>query len=102
MAEHVTFFRMKVQPGKLEEFMSVMSGDQDLARARERGFVMDIVGKSKNDPNEVMGCVLWDTSERYYANADSPEQNAEYQKMRALLASDPEWFDCDVIEERSV
>jgi heme-degrading monooxygenase HmoA len=100
MAEHVTFFRMKVQPGKLDEFMALMSGDQDLARAKERGFVGDIVGKSKNDPNEVLGCVTWDTSERYYKNAESPEQNAEYEKMRALLAEDPQWFDCDVVEER--
>jgi hypothetical protein len=100
MAEHVTFFRMKVQPGKLDEFMTLMSSDQDIARARERGFKMDVVGKRKDTPDELWGCVTWDTSERYYANADSPEQSAEFGKMRALLAADPEWFDCDLIEER--
>jgi hypothetical protein len=78
----------------------MMSGDQNLARAKERGFMMDVVGKRKESPDEVLGCVTWDPSERYYANAESPEQNAEYEKMRALLASDPEWFDCDVVEER--
>jgi heme-degrading monooxygenase HmoA len=91
---------MKAQPGKLDDLMSLMTSDQDLGRAKERGFMADVVGKSKNDPNEIFGCVTWDTSERYYANAESAEQNAEYEQMRALLAEDPQWFDCDVIEER--
>jgi heme-degrading monooxygenase HmoA len=100
MSKHATFFRMKVQPGKADEFTRLMSGDMNEARAKERGWTGVISGRSKNNPDEVWGCVTWDTSERYYANAESPEQNAEYEKMRALLASDPEWFDCDVIEER--
>jgi hypothetical protein len=45
------------------------------------------------------GAVTWDTSENYYKNAESPEQNKDYEQMRALLAGDPEWFDCDVLEE---
>ena len=31
----------------------------------------------------------------YEANADSPEQNERYLKMRALLESDPVWHDGD-------
>jgi hypothetical protein len=100
MAQHVTFFRMKALPGKVDELTAMMSSMDDESQARERGWVGDVVGRRKDDPDEIWGCVTWDTSERYYANADSPEQNAEYEKMRALLASDPEWFDCDVLEER--
>ena len=61
---------------------------------------MSIAGRRKESPDEVWGCVTWDTSDRYYANAESPEQNEWYERMRGLLASDPEWFDCDVIEEQ--
>ncbi|HUF53327.1 MAG TPA: antibiotic biosynthesis monooxygenase [Dehalococcoidia bacterium] len=100
MAEHVTFFRMKVQPGKLDELVRMMSEEPE--NAASRGFQSAIVGQSKDDPNTVWTAIAWDTSERYYANAESPEQNAEYEQMRALLESEPEWFDCNVLEEQRV
>ena len=34
----------------------------------------------------------------YVANANSPEQNEFYQKFRALLISDPEWADGEIID----
>jgi len=99
MAEHVTFWRMKVLPGRVDDLRAFMA-DDGADRLEDRGWVMSLAGRRKENADEVWGCVTWDTSERYYANADSPEQNAEYVKMRALLAEDPEWFDCDVIEDR--
>ena len=33
----------------------------------------------------------------YRANADSPEQDARYQKLRALLEDDPEWNDGEIV-----
>lgn len=97
MAQHVTFFRMKVTPGKLDELVALMADEP--ANMASSGFEAAIMGKSKDDPNTVWAAVSWDTSERYYANAERPEQNAEYEKMRALLEADPEWFDCDVLQE---
>lgn len=99
MAKHVTFLKMKVLPGKAGDLTSIMSGGANETRIKAAGWKMSVVGTSKNDPNEVWGAVTWDTSENYYKNAESPGQNESYQKMRALLAADPEWFDCDVIEE---
>jgi hypothetical protein len=101
MAKHVTFFKMKVQPGKAGDLTTMMSGQQDEERIKNSGWQMSIVGASKDDPNTVWGAVTWDNSENYYKNAESPAQNESYQKMRALLAGDPEWFDCDVLEESS-
>jgi hypothetical protein len=100
MAQHVTFWRMKVLPGKVEELRQLMQSEGEAPRLGQNGWASSLVGKLKDNSDEVFGCVTWDTSERYYANAESPEQNAMYEKMRALLAADPEWFDCDVIEER--
>ncbi len=99
MAEHVTFWRMQVQPGKMDDLRRLIDEEDD-GQMKERGWVMDVVGTRKENPNEIWGCVTWDTSERYYKNADSPQQTQWYEKMRSLLASDPEWFDCDVLEER--
>jgi heme-degrading monooxygenase HmoA len=99
MAQHVTFARMSVLPGKLDDFIAMMSEDSSAMGAK--GFERSIAGKSKDDPNEVWVAITWDTSERYYANADSPEQSADYERMRALLTADPEWHDCDVLSEDS-
>jgi heme-degrading monooxygenase HmoA len=99
MAEHVTFFRMKVKPGKVDDLVAMMNGEEPALAAK--GWQSTIAGRSKDDANIVWICVTWDTSERYYKNAESPEQNASYERMRAFLESDPEWFDCDLVSEQS-
>jgi hypothetical protein len=99
MAKHVTFWRMKTQPGKISEIQRIMSSAQDQQRIKERGWEMTVIGTKKDNPDEVWGMVTWDTSDNYYKNAESPDQDADYQKMRSLLTADPEWFDCDVVEE---
>ena len=99
MAKHVTFFKMKVQPGKVGEITKIMNSVEDQGRIKAAGWEMTVVGTRKDNPDEVWGAVTWDTSDRYYKNAESPEQDKDFQQMRTLLAGDPEWFDCDVVEE---
>jgi hypothetical protein len=36
---------------------------------------------------------LFDDRETYRANAASPEQDADYRRMRDLLEDDPDWMD---------
>jgi hypothetical protein len=100
MAKHVTFWRMKIQPGKVNEIMKIMASDDDVERIKKAGWQMTVVGTRKDNPDEVWGMVTWDSSDRYYKNAESPEQDRDYQQMRTLLAADPEWFDCDVVQEQ--
>lgn len=93
---------MKVQPGKVDEMKQlVRDRGAENRRQASAGWERTVVGQTKDDPNTLWVAVTWDTSERYYANAESPDQNEWYQKMRALLESDPEWFDCDVVEEQT-
>lgn len=100
MAQHVTFYKMQVQPGKVNDLKQLMKTWEQERGATGLGWVGSIAGSSKSDQNEVWGAVAWDNTQNYMKNADSPEQNAWYQKMRALLAADPQWFDCDVIEDQ--
>ncbi len=101
MAKHVTVFKMQVKPGMVDDVLKLMNeeGAQE-RRLAANGWESTIVGKSKSDPDEVWVTVAWDNTENYNKNSSSPEQNAWYEKMRGLLASDPEWHDCDVIEEQ--
>ena len=99
MAKHVTFWKMKVQPGTVGEIQKIMSSMEDQQRIKSAGWEMTVVGTRKDNPDEIWGMVTWDSSDRYYKNAESPEQNKDYEQMRKLLAAYPEWFDCDVVEE---
>ena len=101
MAKHVTIFKMQVKPGMVDQLTKVMNDDgTNMDRIKAAGWKSTIVGSSKDNPNEVWGTVTWDNSENYRKNAEDPAQNASFQQMRALLDADPEWHDCDVIEEQ--
>jgi quinol monooxygenase YgiN len=49
------------------------------------------------DPDEYLLAVAFESREAYQANAASPEQDARYQQMRALLQADPEWHDGEIV-----
>jgi hypothetical protein len=99
MAQHVTFWKMKVKPGKVGELRAVMSDPKEEARIKAAGWQMTIIGTRKDNPEEVWGMVTWDSSDRYYKNAESPDQDKDYQKMMQFMTGEPEWFDCDLVEE---
>jgi len=44
-----------------------------------------------------MGIAVFDSKESYRANAEDPEQDAFYQRWRALMDADPEWNDGEII-----
>ena len=43
--------------------------------------------------------VMFESKAAYFANANSPEQNRRYEAMRALLTSEPEWHDGEIVYE---
>lgn len=98
-SKHVTFFRMKTQPGKIGEIQKIMQSMDDMERLKKAGWTGTVIGQSKTNADEIFGVVTWDTTERYMKNAETPEQDADFQQMRKLLTADPEWFDCDVVSE---
>jgi quinol monooxygenase YgiN len=95
-----TVARMKIKPGKMDDFLKSMEGgSQDRAT---RGYMGEIVYKMDSNPNEVMLCVFFKDKESYHANANSPEMNKEYEQYRALLDADPQWNDGEVIHQNWV
>ena len=52
------------------------------------------------DPNEIYMAVTFADRETYHANAQSPEQDARYRKLLALLDGEPEWHDGEVLYQR--
>ena len=89
-----TVARMRVKPGKLEELKMLMA--QDEPRDVD-GYLYSVAYRSSSDPQEVWMAAVFRDRESYVANAEAPSQSEMYARMRALLESDPEWHDGDVL-----
>ena len=50
---------------------------------------------------ELVMAVVFDTQEHYEANANDPEQDVWYRSLVALLESEPEWADGEVLSSHS-
>jgi heme-degrading monooxygenase HmoA len=60
------------------------------------GHVRTTVCRMDADTSEYFVAVVFEDRDSYRANAESPEQDARYQKMTALLDAEPEWRDGEV------
>jgi len=82
-----TVYRMQAQPGKKAELVkTMMSEDRKIAGAKSF-YVFD------TGSDELHGVAIFDDEKTYRANANDPEQDKWYRKVRALLVADPEWHD---------
>ncbi len=99
MADHVTLFRMKAQPGKRQAVIDQFAKWDREQKARAGGFRHSLLLANNDDPDELMAEVRFDSTESYNANSDRAEQGAWFQELRALLAADPEWFNGTLVRE---
>ena len=89
-----TVARMRLKPGAEAQIAALMRQYETLNIPGQR---MTYVYRMDNDPNMVMMAVIFDDKASYVANANSPEQNARYQQMVALLEAPPEWHDGEIL-----
>ena len=88
----VAKFRLKPgAEGKLREMVQSYEG------LRIPGHKSTTVYRMDSNPNEYYMAVMFDDKDTYTKNADSPEQDARYRQMVALLEGDPEWHDGEII-----
>jgi quinol monooxygenase YgiN len=89
-----TVARMRLRPGVEAQLVQAQRGFES---QRVPGFVAAYIYRMDDDPNTCFLTVVFDSKESYAANARSPEQDARFQQIRALLESDPEWHDGEII-----
>lgn len=88
-----TVARLHLKPGMEPQMQELMKEYETLPL---RGHVQTTVYRMDADPNAYFMAVVFEDRDSYRANAESPEQNARYQKMAALLDAEPEWYDGEV------
>jgi len=82
-----TIFRMRVKPGDKEEAMAAMMGDN----RQIEGFIASYIYDTGGD--ELWGVAVFQDEATYRANANDPEQDKWYRRLREHLQADPEWHD---------
>jgi quinol monooxygenase YgiN len=90
-----TVARMRVQAGR-EAALDALNAEFTAAGVIP-GLVGQYVFRSDADPQEYWLAVAFTSKEAYQQNAQSPEQHARYERLRALLDADPEWHDGEVV-----
>lgn len=88
-----TVAHMRLKSGMEGQIMQQM---KEFEAQHVPGFVTTYCYRMDTDANDYYLAVLFTDKEAYWTNARSPEQDARYHKMRALLESDPEWHDGEV------
>ena len=89
-----TIARTRLKPGSEQAFTQLLA---DFRKLNVPGFIDSHVYRMDADSNEYYMAVLFRDKASYLANAQSPEQSARYQQMRALMTQDPEWHDGEVV-----
>jgi len=92
-----SIFRLRARPGQERALVEWVERWNRERRPKVEGFVTAYVYKSEKHPGEYINAVVFESREAYLKNADDPEQDRWYREMRALLESDPEWEDGEVI-----
>jgi quinol monooxygenase YgiN len=86
-----TIAKLAAKPGAIEELRRMETG------RRPAGYVGSYVFQSDQDANELWLVVMFESKEAYMANADSPEQDAEFRRLMQYLSAEPEWHDGEII-----
>ena len=89
-----TVARLKLAPGAEAKMTELMKSD-DMESID--GVVSTTVYKLDSGDNVYIMSVVFESKEKYVANAESPEMDARYQQFRALLVADPEWMDGEIV-----
>jgi quinol monooxygenase YgiN len=89
-----TVAKMRVKPGMETQWQALMAQYDTL---KIPGYNTTYVYQMDGDPTTYYMAVVFESRESYHANAQTPEQDARYQAMLALLEGPPEWHDGTII-----
>lgn len=81
-------FKMRPKPGMAGQLGDVMMGNPRRPKGMLAAYLL-----TEGASGDVWGFAVFEDEKSYRDNASDPAQDAQYQKFRPLLESDPEWHD---------
>lgn len=80
-------FRMEAKPGEKASAIDALMDDTRKPKGMKAAYIFETGGE------EFWGVAVFEDEATYQANANDPEQDKEYQRLRQHLVADPEWHD---------
>jgi quinol monooxygenase YgiN len=88
-----TIARIRIQAGREEEALALLREWERERRPRAEGAQDGYLFRPDREAGTAYLVAMFHDEASYRKNADDPEQDAWYQRFRALLEADPEWND---------
>ena len=92
-----TVARLQIKSGQESAFMDYLRYWSRERKPNVKGAVGGYIYTLDADPGIAIMAVVFQDKESYTANAQSPAQDADYQRLRALLTEDPIWEDGEIV-----
>ena len=89
-----TIARMRAKPGVEAQLQALARQFDTIGVSGARSL---FIYRMDNEPDTYYMAVVFENKEAYAANAASPEQDARFRQIRALLLEDPEWHDGELV-----
>jgi hypothetical protein len=86
-------FRLRPKAGMAAQVRDVMMSDPRRPKGMVNAYLL-----TEDKAGDVWGFAVFADEKAYRDNAADPAQDAQYQKFRALLESDPEWHDGSIVQ----
>jgi quinol monooxygenase YgiN len=91
-----TIARMQIKSGQEAQLSEVSRKWEQERKGKARGFVTSYLLTPDQRSNERFLVAIFEDRASYRANAEDPEQDQWYRRLRQHLESDPEWTDGEV------
>jgi quinol monooxygenase YgiN len=93
-----TVARMRPKAGHEQALIDFSREWNRERKPKVKGAVGAYVLRPDNKPNELILMAIFEDRQTYRANADDPEQDRWYRRMREHLEADPAWEDGEITE----
>ena len=92
-----TVARITPIPGKDQAVIALMNEWNRSYGPKVKGAVAGYLYQLENKPGQMIMCAVFEGKLSYRANAEDPEQDKWYRRLRALLTADPIWEDGEIV-----
>jgi quinol monooxygenase YgiN len=92
-----TVYRFRPLPGQEDAMLDYHRRWKAERWPKVAGFITEYIYRSEKHPGEYIGTAVFESKEVMLKNAKDPDEDVWYRQFRALLESDPEWEDGDII-----
>jgi quinol monooxygenase YgiN len=87
---------MRVKPGQEKALKDEFDRWNRERGPKVKGAVASYVLSPEKRPGELLIVAIFQDRATYAANAQDPEQDRWYRRMREMLTADPEWTDGEI------